>query len=69
MIVFNDPEIYRAAMAPRSAYRRGEWYKGMQLDPRIDNLLSERNEKRHMDLRSKMLHAVSSSALTFLSLM
>jgi cytochrome P450 len=29
----------------------------MQLDPRIDNLLSERDERRHADLRSKMLHA------------
>ena len=63
MIVFDDPEIYRAAIAPRSPYKRGEWYKGMQLDPRIDNLLSERNEKRHTELRSKMLHAVSSPSL------
>ena len=65
MVVYDDPEIYRAASAPRSLYRRGEWYKGMQLDPRIDNLLSERDEKRHTELRSKMLHAVSIPAKSF----
>ena len=59
MVLFEDPDIYRAALAPRSLYKRGDWYKGMQLDPRIDNLLSERNEKRHTELRSKMLPAVS----------
>src|ERR1700754_697315 len=57
-VVFNDPELYRAALAPRSTFRRGDWYKGMKLDPRINNLLSERDEKRHSELRSKMLHAV-----------
>ena len=61
MIIYNDPEIYRAVSAPRSVFRRGNWYKGMQLDSRIDNLLSERNEKRHGELRSKMLPAVSAS--------
>ena len=59
MIIHNDPELYRAVSAPRSPFRRGNWYKGMQLDPRIENLLSERDERRHSELRSKMLPAVS----------
>jgi cytochrome P450 len=41
--------------APRSPFRRGHWYKGMKFDPRIDNLLSEQDEKRHAELRAKLM--------------
>lgn len=41
--------------APRSPFKRGHWYKGMKFDPRIDNLLSERDEKRHTELRAKLM--------------
>lgn len=55
MIIHCDPEIIRAISAPRSGFRRGHWYAGMQFDPRINNLLSERDENRHNELRAKML--------------
>ncbi|OCT52372.1 pisatin demethylase [Cladophialophora carrionii] len=41
--------------APRSPFRRGHWYKAMKLDPRINNLLSEQDERRHAELRAKMM--------------
>jgi cytochrome P450 len=55
MILTDSPEVVRAMTAPRSPFRRGHWYKGMKFDPRIDNLLSERNEKRHAELRAKLM--------------
>ena len=41
--------------APRSPFKRGHWYKGMKFDPRINNLLSEQDEKRHAELRAKLM--------------
>lgn len=61
MIIHDDPEIARFIGAPRSPFRRGHWYSGMKFDPRIDNLLSERDEKRHNELRAKMMPGVSLS--------
>jgi hypothetical protein len=58
MIIHHDPEIARFIAAPRSPFRRGHWYKGMKFDPRIDNLLSERDERRHAELRAKMMPGV-----------
>lgn len=58
MIVTDDPESVREMTAARSPYRRGHWYDAMRFDPRINNTLSERDEKRHNDLRSKMMPAV-----------
>ncbi|KAJ9652221.1 hypothetical protein H2198_008525, partial [Neophaeococcomyces mojaviensis] len=55
MIIHSDPEIIRYISAPRSGFHRGHWYAGMQFDPRINNLLSERDEKRHTELRAKMM--------------
>ncbi|KKY16825.1 putative cytochrome p450 [Phaeomoniella chlamydospora] len=40
--------------APRSPYTRAIWYEGMRLDPKINNVISERSEKRHNALRAKM---------------
>lgn len=54
MIIHADPEIVRHVASPRSGFRRGHWYSAMQFDPRIDNLLSERDETRHAALRAKM---------------
>ncbi|OAL19458.1 hypothetical protein AYO22_09620 [Fonsecaea multimorphosa] len=55
MIMTDDPEFVRVITAPRSPFRRGHWYKGMKIDPRINNLLSEQDEKRHAELRAKMM--------------
>jgi hypothetical protein len=61
MILTDDPVLQRHMNAPRSPFRRGHWYKGMKLDPRIDNLLSERDEVRHTELRAKLMPGVSKS--------
>ena len=34
------------------------WYEGMKLDPRVNHVLSERNEMRHNDLRAKLIAGV-----------
>lgn len=54
MILHADPEILRYIAQSRSGFRRGHWYSAMQFDPRINNLLSERDEARHASLRAKM---------------
>ena len=59
MILTDDPVIQRHMNAPRSPFRRGHWYKGMKLDPRVDNLLSERDEVRHTELRAKLMSGVN----------
>jgi len=61
MILTDDPVIQRHMNAPRSPFRRGHWYKGMKLDPRIDNLLSERDEVRHTELRARVMPGVNKS--------
>lgn len=45
--------------APRSKWTRGTWYDGMKMDPRHNNILSERDEKKHADMRAKMIGGVS----------
>lgn len=58
MIVTDDPDTIRAMTATNSKFRRGHWYKGMRLDPRINNTLSEQDENRHTELRRKLLPGV-----------
>ena len=58
-LVTNDPEVLKRMSAVRSPYRRSIWYEGMQLEPGYINVLSERNEERHNDHRSKMAAGVS----------
>ena len=59
----DDADFYRQVNAPRSPVRRGHWYTGMKIDPRLDNVLSERDEKRHAELRAKMMPGVSNTAI------
>lgn len=59
MLVTDDPELLRHMSAPRSKWTRGGWYDGVKLDPRMNNILSERDEKRHAEMRSMMIGAVS----------
>jgi len=42
----------------RSTYSRAEWYDAMKFDPRINNTISEKDEKKHNELRYKLTHAV-----------
>lgn len=58
-LVTDDPEVLKRMSAVRSPYRRSIWYEGMQLEPGYFNVISERDEERHNDLRAKMAAGVS----------
>ena len=53
-LVTSDPELIRRINAPRSPYRRGQWYAGSRLKPGVDNVFSEQREEKHDELRKKM---------------
>lgn len=53
-LITDDPDLIRRMNAPRSPYRRGDWYNAMRLAPRKDNVLSSRDENVHDELRRKM---------------
>ena len=57
-IVTDDPVIWMHMSAPRTTFRKGTWYDSMTLNPRVKNSLSERDEKAHGVLRSKMIRGV-----------
>ncbi|KIW26193.1 uncharacterized protein PV07_09307 [Cladophialophora immunda] len=59
LLVTDDPELLRHMSAPRSKWTRSSWYDGMKLDPRVNNIFSERDERRHAEMRSKMIGAYS----------
>ena len=49
-----DPDVLRRMSAVRSPYVRSDWYIAMRLNPGQDNVLSNRNEAKHEDLRRRM---------------
>ena len=56
MLVTDDPALLRHMSAPRSSFTRGEWYKAMKMDIRQDDsVFSTQNEKRHAELRAKLI--------------
>lgn len=59
LLVTDDPDLFRHMNAPRSRWTRGTWYDGMKMDPRMNNILSERDERKHADMRAKMIGAYS----------
>jgi hypothetical protein len=58
-LVTSDPDLTRRMNAPRSEYRRGDWYNAMRVKPGSNNVLSERREDRHKELREKMAQGYS----------
>ena len=66
ILVTNDADLLRHMSGARSTYSRAAWYDGMRLDPRVNNVISERNDKRHNALRAKMASGVSQIILTFI---
>ncbi|KAE9370992.1 cytochrome P450 [Stipitochalara longipes BDJ] len=59
LLVTNDADLLRLMSGARSTYSRAAWYDGMRLDPRVNNVISERNDKRHNALRAKMASGYS----------
>lgn len=60
LLVTNEVDLLRRMSAARSPYARGDWYDGLRLDPKINNVISERNDKLHNTLRAKISVGVSS---------
>ncbi|KEF62777.1 uncharacterized protein A1O9_00750 [Exophiala aquamarina CBS 119918] len=55
LLVTDDSELLRHLSAPRSKWARGGWYGGVKFDPRMNNILSERDEKKHAEMRDKLI--------------
>lgn len=58
MLLTDDPVLLRRINAARSLYSKGEWYDGVQLDPDINNTISEKDEQKHLELRAKVANGV-----------
>jgi hypothetical protein len=58
-LITDDPGVLRKMSAVRSPYRRSIWYDGLRLEHDYFNVVSERDENRHNDLRAKMGAGVS----------
>ncbi|MCJ1269296.1 hypothetical protein MMC22_009187 [Lobaria immixta] len=52
-----DVELIHRMNAPRSSYRRSDWYTGSRFVPGEDSLLSEVDEAQHKKLRAAMTPA------------
>lgn len=57
-LVTSDPAVLKRMLGVRTPYKRSDWYDGMRLDPSRDNVLSERNDEKHNELRAKMAAGV-----------
>ncbi|PGH11502.1 hypothetical protein AJ79_04877 [Helicocarpus griseus UAMH5409] len=53
-VICGDPAEVRRMWAVRSEWDRGLWFKGFQLDPPKDNLISMLDNELHASLRTKM---------------
>ncbi|OAG45415.1 hypothetical protein AYO21_00049 [Fonsecaea monophora] len=63
LLVTDDPDLLGHMSAPGSKWTRSSWYEGMKLDSRANNIFSERDERRHAEMRSKTIGAVNSPEL------
>lgn len=59
-LVTDDPEVVKRMWAVRSRYKKGDFYDAVRFDPTRDNIISERDDERHNELRAKMAAGVSS---------
>jgi hypothetical protein len=59
LLVTDDADVVRHMSSPRSKWSRSAWYNAMRFDPRTDTVFSTRDERIHMDLRTKEIGAVS----------
>ena len=54
MLMTTNPDLIRRMNAVRSPFTRGQWYSCLKLHPEHDNVVSIVDERRHLDLRSRM---------------
>lgn len=54
-VVTSDPDLVRKMNASRgSSYTRGMWYKAFKMDAERENLFTELDEEKHMNMRNRV---------------
>lgn len=53
-LVTDDPELTRTILAVGSKWRRGPWFDSIRIDPRVTNIVSERDIRKHNAMRRRM---------------
>jgi hypothetical protein len=57
-LAISDSESIKRITNVRTLYHRSDWYKGLQLHPEHDNVLSVLDSETHLELRAKMAAGV-----------
>jgi regulator of protease activity HflC (stomatin/prohibitin superfamily) len=66
-IVTDDLDHILAMSSVRSPYGRSEIYSNVKFDYEMDHVFSERNEKRHLELRRKLASGVSGTLAGYIT--
>ncbi|KAL3296465.1 Pisatin demethylase [Colletotrichum asianum] len=53
-LVTDDPELTRTILAVGSKWRRGPWFDAIRIDPRVPNIVFERDIRKHNAMRRRM---------------
>lgn len=53
-LITSDPDLMRRMSAPRAPYRRARWHETFRFKVGMDNLFSERDERKHEDMKKKL---------------
>ncbi|KAJ4158647.1 uncharacterized protein LMH87_009163 [Akanthomyces muscarius] len=53
-LVTSDPDLTRQILAVGSKWRRGPWFDSIRIDPRVTNIVSERDPRVHNAMRRRM---------------
>lgn len=57
-LLTSDPITTQKILGVRSKYTRGPWYDSLRIDPHRTNLVTERDSRRHNDLRQRLSFGV-----------
>lgn len=58
-VITDSPDVIRRILSVRSGYVRGPWFDSVRIDPHVPNIVSERDVKRHGQIRAKLAPSVS----------
>ncbi|KAJ2998449.1 hypothetical protein NUW58_g314 [Xylaria curta] len=53
-LLIDDPDLTRTILAVGSKWRRGPWFDAIRIDPRVPNIVSERDPRKHNAMRRRM---------------
>lgn len=53
-LITDDPELTRRILAVGTKWRRGPWFDAIRIDPRVTNIVSERDPSIHNAMRHRM---------------